>query len=86
VGILSWIVLGGLAGWVASLIMHRNRQMGCIANIAVGVIGGVIGGWIMSLFGSTGVTNFSWRSFVVALLGAVVLLAVLGLFTRGRGR
>lgn len=83
-GIISWVILGGLAGWAASFITGRAKQMGCIGNIIVGIIGAVLGGWIMSLFGQQGVTAFTWRSFLVALLGAVVLLAIVGLFTRRR--
>jgi uncharacterized membrane protein YeaQ/YmgE (transglycosylase-associated protein family) len=85
VGIISWIVLGGIAGWIASMIAGRNDQMGCITNIIVGIIGGVLGGWIMSLVGSVGVTGFNLRSFLVALAGAVVLLFIVNLIW-GRAR
>ena len=81
-GIIGWIVLGALAGWIASIIMGRNDRMGCITNIVVGIIGAFLGGWIFSLFGSTGVTGFNLWSFLVAIVGAVVLLAIVGLFTR----
>jgi uncharacterized membrane protein YeaQ/YmgE (transglycosylase-associated protein family) len=83
VGVIAWIVLGGLAGWVASMIMGRNDQMGCITNIIVGIVGAFLGGLIMNLvFDAPGVTDFSIRSFLVALVGAVVLLFVLGLIWR----
>jgi len=78
-GILSWIIFGAIAGWVASIIMGRNNRQGCIMNIIVGVVGASIGGWIMSLFGGTGVTGFNLPSFFVAVIGAVVLLAVVNL-------
>lgn len=81
-GILSWIVLGGLAGWVASIIMKKNASMGIIANIVVGVVGAFIGGFVMSYFGGWAVTGFNIKSFVVALVGAVILLAVLNLFKK----
>lgn len=81
-GILSWIVLGGLAGWVASIIMKKNASMGIIANIVVGVIGAFIGGFVMSYVGGWAVTGFNIKSFVVALVGAVILLAVLNLFKK----
>ena len=81
-GCLSWIVLGALAGWIASIIMGRNDRQGCITNIVVGVIGSGIGGWIVGFFGGTGVTGFNLYSIFVAILGAVVLLAIVGLFTR----
>ncbi len=84
-GILSWIIFGALAGWVASMVMGRNNQMGCLANIVVGIIGAVVGGWIMSFFGKTGVTGFNLVSFVVAVIGAVVFLGILNLLT-GRRR
>jgi uncharacterized membrane protein YeaQ/YmgE (transglycosylase-associated protein family) len=78
-GIISWIVLGGIAGWLASIIMKRNDQMGCIANIVAGVIGGVVGGWVFSLFGKTGVTGFNLTSLFVAFVGAIIVLAVFNL-------
>lgn len=81
-GIIGWIVLGALAGWVASIIMGRNNRQGCITNIVVGIIGAILGGWIFSFFGGTGVTGFNLWSFLVAVVGAVVLLAIVGLFTR----
>ena len=73
-GILSWIIFGALAGWIASLITGRNERQGCLMNIIVGIIGASLGGWIMSLFGGSGVTGFNLPSFLVAVLGAVVLL------------
>jgi len=78
-GFISWIVLGGIAGWLASIIMKRNDQMGCISNIVAGVIGGVVGGWVFSLFGKTGVTGFNLPSLIVAFIGAVIVLAVFNL-------
>jgi len=81
-GIIGWIVLGALAGWVASIIMGRNNRQGCITNIVVGIIGAFLGGFIFNLFGSTGITGFNLWSFLVAVVGAVALLAIVGLFTR----
>lgn len=72
-GILSWIIIGGLAGWVASLIMSTNSK-GIIGNIVIGVIGGFIGGFVFSSLGGTGITGFNMWSFVVAVVGAVILL------------
>ena len=82
-GILAWIVFGGLAGWVASLLM--GGRGGIIFDIIVGIVGALLGGFLMSLFGHVGVTGWNWRSFGVAVLGAVVLLFVLQM-GRGRGR
>lgn len=73
-GIILWIIFGALVGWIASAIMGTGY--GVIIDIVIGVVGAVIGGWIMSSFGSGGVTGFNLYSFVVALLGAVVLIAI----------
>ena len=78
-GIISWIVLGGIAGWLASIITGRNNRMGCIANIIAGVVGAAVGGWVFSLFGGTGVTGFNLPSLLVAFVGAVIVLAVVNL-------
>ncbi len=75
-GILSWVIFGGLAGWVASMIAGTNAKMGIPANIVVGVLGAVIGGWIFNFFGGYGITGFNLYSFGVALVGATVLLFV----------
>ena len=83
--IITWIIFGALAGWVASIITGRNERMGCIANIVVGIIGAFIGGFLMSFIGRSGVTGFNLYSFIVAVLGAVVLLAVVSLI-RDRGK
>jgi uncharacterized membrane protein YeaQ/YmgE (transglycosylase-associated protein family) len=72
--IIGWIVLGGLAGWVASMVMGNNAQQGLLGNIVVGIIGAFIGGFVVSLFGTEGVTGFNLWSFVVAVLGAIIAL------------
>ena len=77
--IISWIVLGGVAGWLASIIMKRNSQMGLIANVIAGIVGAAVGGWVFSLFGGAGVTGFNLPSLVVAFIGAVIVLAVVNL-------
>jgi uncharacterized membrane protein YeaQ/YmgE (transglycosylase-associated protein family) len=85
-GWLSWIIFGALAGWVASLITGNRSQTGCLTNIIVGIVGAFLGGWVYSLI--TGHKLFvSWNltAFIVAVLGAVVLLAVLNLIL-GRRR
>ncbi|MDO8512500.1 MAG: GlsB/YeaQ/YmgE family stress response membrane protein [bacterium] len=76
-GIIVWIIFGGLVGWVASLIMNTDGHQGIFLNIIVGVIGAVIGGWLMGLVGKGGVVGFNFYSFLVALLGACVFVAVL---------
>lgn len=76
-GLLSWIIVGALAGWIASMIMKTNAQMGAFANIIVGIIGAIIGGWVMSLIGKQGVSGFNISSLLIAILGSVILLAIL---------
>lgn len=71
-GIIVWIVFGAIAGWVASMIVGDNKSL--VVNIIVGILGAVIGGWIMSMLGKTGVSGFNIYSFLVAILGAVVLI------------
>jgi len=78
-GIILWIIFGGLVGWLASIIMGTDARQGVILNIVVGIVGALLGGWIMSFFGETGVTGFNIYSFLVALLGAVVLVAIVKL-------
>lgn len=74
--VLLWIVLGGLAGWIASIMMGTNSSQGPIMDIIVGIVGAVLGGWIMTLFGQAPVTGFNLYSFIVALIGSIVLIAV----------
>lgn len=82
-GILIAIIMGGLAGWIASKIMHRDSQMGVPLNIVVGIIGAFIGNMVVSLFGTgASITSFSLAGFLVALLGAVILLAIINVATR----
>jgi uncharacterized membrane protein YeaQ/YmgE (transglycosylase-associated protein family) len=78
-GIISWIVLGGIAGWLASIVTKRNDRMGCIVNIIAGVVGAAVGGWVFSLFGGQGVTGFNLPSLLVAFVGAVIVLAIVNL-------
>ena len=86
-GLISWILVGALAGWVASMIMTRDGTMGAIANIVVGIIGALIGGFIVNSLGGDGsISGFNIQTFLVALLGSIVLLAIVNLFTRGRAR
>ncbi len=75
-GFIGWIILGGLAGWIASMIAKTDQSMGILANIIVGVIGAFIGGFVFSLFGGEGVNGFNIYSFVVALVGAVIFLFI----------
>lgn len=79
--ILLWIVLGALAGWIASMIMGTRGQ-GILTDIIVGIIGAIIGGWVFDQFGAQGVTGFNLTSLLVAIVGAVILLAIVRLFRR----
>lgn len=83
-GILGAVVIGGLAGWVASMIMKTDASMGLLANIIVGIIGAIIGNLLLPVFGVSGTSGFNVWSFVVATLGAIVLLFLVGLFRGGR--
>lgn len=79
---ILWIVMGGLAGWVANMISKNKSGGGFILNVIVGIVGSWVGGFIMSLFGAAGVTGFNLRSFVVAVIGAVVLLWIVSLIRK----
>jgi uncharacterized membrane protein YeaQ/YmgE (transglycosylase-associated protein family) len=83
-GILFWIIFGGLVGWVASLVMGTDSQQGIILNIVVGIIGAFIGGWLAGVMGGTGVTGFNLYSFAVATIGAIVLIIIVKAVTRRR--
>lgn len=72
--ILAWIVLGGLAGWIATLIMGRDASYGVVGNVVLGVIGAFVGGLVFSMFGEAGVTGFNLVSLIVAVVGAVAVL------------
>lgn len=81
-GILAWIVLGGIAGWLASIIAGNNGGQGVIGNILVGIIGAFIGGFLFNLLGGEGVTGFNLWSLLVATGGATLLLFVVRGFNR----
>lgn len=75
-GIIGWIIIGALAGWIASLITGNNKKMGAGMNILVGVAGGFIGGLVMNLIGGYGITGFNVWSLLVATGGAIILLLI----------
>lgn len=85
-GIIGWIILGGLAGWIASMIAGTNKQQGLLGNIVVGIIGGLLGGFIVGLFGIDGVNGFNLWSFGIALLGAVIALTIWKAITGRKGK
>lgn len=73
-GLISWIFVGGIAGWLSTKIITPKKKKGCFSGILLGIIGAIIGGFIMSFFDKTGVTGFNIYSILVATLGAVVLI------------
>lgn len=87
-GILLTLVLGGLAGWLASIIVNRNEQQGIIGNVVVGIVGALLANWLLApLFDTTArLDTFSLSGFVLSVLGAIVLLVVVNLFTVRRWR
>ena len=81
-GLLSWLIFGALAGWIASMFTGNNKRMGLFTNIIVGVVGSSIGGFVFSLLGGHGVTGFNFSSFIVAVVGSVILLAIVNRIRR----
>lgn len=79
---LAWLVFGGLAGWIASMIVGKNAQMGVLANIVVGIIGAFIGGLLLPNDADT----FDLGSFLAAIVGAVILLVLVNLVTGRKNR
>jgi len=86
---IIWLIVGGLIGWIASMIMKTDAQQGMLLNIVVGIVGAMLGGWLISpLLGQGNINSgdFSLGGLIVSLLGAVLLLAIVNLFRRGRVR
>lgn len=75
-GIVLWIIFGAIAGWVASVIMKTNSRQGTIKDIVLGVVGAVVGGFLMGLVGQAGITGFNIYSLAVAVIGAVVVIYI----------
>jgi len=72
-GILAWIILGGIAGWIGSLVVNHTGE-GLFRDIVLGIVGAIVGGWIFTAMGSTGVTGFNLWSTFVAVIGSIVVL------------
>ena len=84
---ILWLIIGGLLGWLASMIMGTNDRQGKFLNVIVGIVGAFLGGLILAPLFGTGTINqydFTLGSLTVALLGAVILLFIVGLFRRRR--
>jgi len=90
INFIVWLLVGALIGWLASMVMRTDAQQGGLLNIVVGVIGAMLGGFLLPLlgFGGSNINNndFSLSGFLVAFVGAVVLLAIVNLVQRGRVR
>jgi uncharacterized membrane protein YeaQ/YmgE (transglycosylase-associated protein family) len=87
--IVVWLVIGGLIGWIASVVMRTDGQQGMLLNVVVGVVGAILGGWLLSpLVGVSTIdqSNFSVPGLLVSLGGAVILLAIVNLLRRGTMR
>jgi uncharacterized membrane protein YeaQ/YmgE (transglycosylase-associated protein family) len=82
-GVIVWLIVGGIVGWVASIIMKTNAQQGVLTNVVVGILGAFLGGQLLGRSINTGI---SFRSFLVSLIGASLLLGVINLIRRGRVR
>jgi uncharacterized membrane protein YeaQ/YmgE (transglycosylase-associated protein family) len=86
---IIWLIVGGLIGWVASIMMRTNGQQGMVLNVVVGIVGAMLGGWFISPMvgvGTINQNNFSLPSVLVSLVGAVILLAIVNLVRRGTAR
>ena len=81
---LIMLIVGGIAGWLASMVMKRDGQQGIILNVVVGIIGGFLGGFLLPMVGLSFGGTIGY--LITALIGAIVLLAIVNLFTRGRAR
>lgn len=89
INFIIWIILGGILGWLASIIMRTDNQQGILLNIIVGIVGAFLAGLILSpLFGVPTINqnNFSIASLLISLLGAIILLGIVNLFRRGAVR
>jgi uncharacterized membrane protein YeaQ/YmgE (transglycosylase-associated protein family) len=87
-GILVWLIVGGVVGWLASIVMRTDAQQGILLNVIVGIVGALLAGFIVSPMLGVGTINegISVATFLVSLVGAVILLAIVNLFRRGRVR
>lgn len=87
--LIIWLIVGGVLGWLASILMKTDGQQGVILNVVVGVVGAMVGGWLLSPMvgaGTINQSNFSLPALGVSLVGAVILLAIVNLLRRGSVR
>jgi uncharacterized membrane protein YeaQ/YmgE (transglycosylase-associated protein family) len=88
-GLILWLVIGGVVGWLASIVMKRDGSQGIFLNIVVGIVGAMLGGWLIGpLVGAPSINSgqISVPSLLVSFLGAVILLAIVNLISRNRVR
>ncbi len=84
-GLIGWIIFGALAGWIASIIAGTNDRQGCLGNIVIGVVGAFLGGFLVEILTGQGINfDFNFRSFAVAVIGSLILLAITGAMRRNR--
>ena len=83
--LIIWLVVGGILGWLASILMKTDAQQGVLLNVVVGVVGAVLGGWLLG-GGTINQGSFTLRGLLVSLVGAIVLLAIVNLVRRGKAR
>ena len=89
INLIVWLVVGGVIGWLASIVMKTDAQQGIVLNVVVGIVGAAIGGWFLApLLGTATINqdNLSISSLAVSLLGAIILLAIVNLVRRGTAR
>lgn len=84
IGIIVWLIVGGVVGWLASIVMRTDAQQGILLNIVVGIVGAFLAGLVVG--GGSINQNITLTSFLVSLVGAIVLLAIVNLFRRGAVR
>lgn len=87
--LIVWIVIGGVLGWLASIVMKTDAQQGVLFNVVVGIVGALVGGWMLApLFGTDAINQnvFSISGLLISFLGAIVLLAIVNLFQHGTAR
>jgi uncharacterized membrane protein YeaQ/YmgE (transglycosylase-associated protein family) len=82
--IIVWLIFGAFVGWLASIIMKKNYNMGLLSNIIVGLIGSALGMWLMGIFGFGRPDTFSVAGFIVSVGGAVLLIALFSMLKRRR--
>lgn len=81
-GIIMWIIFGALAGWISSMFMNTDDSQGALGNILMGIVGSIAAGYLMPVLGMSGVTGFNLYSVMVAVIGAIVVIAIVRMIKR----